>query len=316
MRSAVKRMASTPDKFVWIDGELTPWDQATVHISHLGWSTVAAVFDSINAYWNAQHRQLYALQLTEHLHRLLQSMKIMRLQTDLALEDLAEGALDLLRANGYRKDCRVRPVAYQPDADWFGTWTESRTSIFMTTAARKSWLGRQVGLRAGVSSWTRISDNSLSPRVKGISNYQNSRLALLEANLRGYDQPILLNAAGKVAESATACVFIVRDGRLITPSVTSGILESITRRSVIRLATELLNLPVQEREVDRTEMYIAEEMFLCGTNAEIRPIISIDDYQVGDGVAGPVTQRLTGLLNDLVRGNDSRFPEWRRPVYA
>ena len=113
-------MASTPDKFVWIDGELTPWDQATVHISHLGWSTVAAVFDSINAYWNAQHRQLYALQLTEHLHRLLQSMKIMRLQTDLALEDLAEGALDLLRANGYRKDCRVRPVAYQPDADWFG----------------------------------------------------------------------------------------------------------------------------------------------------------------------------------------------------
>ena len=104
--------------------------------------------------------------------------------------------------------------------------------------------------------------------------------------------------------------------RLITPSVTSGILESITRRSVIRLATEVLNLPVQEREVDRTEMYIAEEMFLCGTNAEIRPIISIDDYQVGDGVAGPVTERLTGLLNDLVRGNDSRFPEWRRPVYA
>ena len=309
-------MASSPDRFVWIDGELTPWDQATVHISHIGWSTVAAVFDSINAYWNPQHRQLYVLQLAEHLGRLGQSMKIMRLQTDLALEDLAEGALDLLRANGYRKDCRVRPVAYQPDADWFGTWTESRTSIFMTTAARKSWLGRQVGLRAGVSSWTRISDNSLSPRVKGISNYQNSRLALLEANLRGYDQPILLNAAGKVAESATACVFIVRDGRLITPSVTSGILESITRRSVIRLATELLDIPVEEREVDRTELYIADEMFLCGTNAEIRPVISIDDYQVGDGVMGPFTTRLAELFTDLARANDPRLPEWRQPVYA
>lgn len=309
-------MTSSPEQYVWIDGELTPWDQATVHISHLGWSTVAAVFDSINAYWNPAHRELYVLQLAEHLVRLSQSMKMMRLQTDLTPEDLAKGALELLRANGYRRDCRVRPVAYQPDADWFGTWTESRTSIFMTTEARKSWLSRPIGVRAGVSSWTRISDNSLSPRVKGISNYQNSRMALLEANLCGYDQPILLNAAGKVAESATSCVFVVRDGRLITPSVTSGILESITRRNVIRLATELLDVPVQEREVDRTEMYIADEMFLCGTNAEIRPVISIDDYQVGNGVMGPITQRLADLFGDLVRGDDSRFPEWRRPVYA
>ena len=309
-------MASSPEEYVWIDGELTPWDQATVHISHLGWSTVAAVFDSINAYWNPAHRQLYALQLVQHLDRLRQSMKMMRLQTDLTPEDLSNGALELLRANGYRRDCRVRPVSYQPDADWFGTWTESRTSIFMTTEARKSWLNRPIGVRAGVSSWTRISDNSMSPRVKGISNYQNSRLALLEANLRGYDQPIILNAAGKVAESATACVFIIREGRLITPSVTSGILESITRGSVIRLATELLDLPVQEREVDRTEMYVADEMFLCGTNAEIRPVISIDDYQVGDGVMGSITQRLADLFGALVRGDDSRFPEWRRPVYA
>ncbi len=309
-------MASTPDKFIWIDSELTPWDQATVHISHLGWSTVAAVFDSINAYWNPDHRQLYVLQLDNHLARLAQSMKVMRLPTALTPDELSEGALGLLRANGYRRDCRVRPVAYQPDADWFGTWTESRTSIFMTTAERKSWLGRQIGLRAGVSSWTRISDNSLSPRVKGISNYQNSRLALLEANLRGYDQPILLNATGKLAESATACVFIVRDGRLITPSVTSGILESITRQNVIKIATEVLDTPVDEREVDRTEMYIAEEMFLCGTNAEIRPVISVDEYQVGDGVIGPLTRRLADIFNELVRANDSRFPEWRQPVYA
>ena len=119
-----------------------------------------------------------------------------------------------------------------------------------------------------------------------------------------------------MAESATACVFIVRDGRLITPSVTSGILESITRRSVIRLATELLDIPVEEREVDRTELYIADEMFLCGTNAEIRPVISIDDYQVGDGVMGPFTTRLAELFTDLARANDPRLPEWRQPVYA
>ncbi len=171
-------------------------------------------------------------------------------------------------------------------------------------------------MRACVSSWTRVGDNQLSPRIKCISNYQNSRMALLEATLDGYDQPILLNSAGRVTEGPASCLFIVRDGVAITPSLTSGVLESITRTAVLRFCHDELGVPTQEREVDRTELYIADEIFFCGTGAEITPVAAVDHYRVGTGGVGPLTGRIERLFHDVVRGRHAGYAFWRRPIYT
>jgi branched-chain amino acid aminotransferase len=166
-----------------------------------------------------------------------------------------------------------------------------------------------------VSSWTRISDNVLSPRVKCLSNYQNSRLAAVEAKQNGYDQPILLNPQGKVTEGGASCLFIVRNGVAITPSASSGILESVTRATILRLCAETLGIPTEEREVDRTELYIAEEVFFCGTGAEVTPVGSVDGYTVGDGGVGPLTAKIESLFHDIVRGRHPVHTQWSIPVY-
>src|SRR5439155_1835415 len=208
--------------------------------------------------------QLYAYQFREHYARFARSMKLQRMEPRWSPEDLIQATLDLVRANGAREDTYISPLAYLGDSTFYGTQTESSTHVRIIAHPFESGLGTGRTTRACVSSWTRISDNVLSPRVKCISNYQNSRLAAIEAKMNGYDQPILLNHQGKVAEGGASCLFLVRDGIAITPSVTSGILESITRATILRLCREALGIPTEEREVDRTELYVADEVFFFG----------------------------------------------------
>ena len=303
-------------RYLWVDGALVPWGQATVHASTLGWSTMGAVFEGIKAYWNEAEGELYGWQFAEHYRRFAASMRLMRMRPQFAPEQLVAASCELLRANDCRHDAYVRPLAYHADATWFGDMEDSRTGIVITTAPFTSILGSGRAIRARVSSWTRVGDNQLSPRIKCISNYQNSRMALLEATLDGYDQPILLNSQGKVTEGPAACLFIVRDGVAITPSLTSGVLESITRTAVLRLCRDELGIPTQEREIDRTELYVADEVFFCGTGAEVTPVGSVDHYRVGGGGVGPLTARLERLFHDVVRGRHAGYAFWRTPVYA
>lgn len=305
---------TAPSRYVWMDGEIVPWAEATVHSSLLGWSTMSGVFEGIKAYWNPQTEELHGWQFHEHYRRFADSMRLMRMSPRFSPAELVRASLDLLRANGARCDSYVRPLAYF-ETTWFSALDDCPTRIIINTTPFASRFGTEHVLHVGVSSWTRISDNTISPRVKCISNYQNSRLALLDARNGGYDSAIILNAAGKVTEGPASCVFLVRNGVLITPSITSGILESITREAIIRLSREVLDLPVVEREVDRTELYLADEIFFCGTGAEIAPIVSVDRHPVGTGRAGPLTTRLEGLYHDLIRGRDPRYPEWRLPVW-
>ena len=176
-------------------------------------------------------------------------------------------------------------------------------------------LGTGRVVSCGVSSWSRLADNVMPPRAKAVTNYQNSRYVADEAKLNGHDFGLILNQQGKVAEASYACLYIIRDGVAITPPVTAGILESITRLVVKDLLEREMAVRVVERDVDRTELYIADEAFLCGTGAEIRAIGSIDNYRIGDGQPGPIVSRLEQLYHDLVRGADSRYDEWRSPVY-
>jgi branched-chain amino acid aminotransferase len=299
-----------------MDGELVPWERATVHASTLGWSTMGAVFEGIKAYWNADEGELYGWQFQEHYRRFAQSMRLQRMRPQFSAAQLVQASCDLLRANQCRGDTYVRPLAWHADATWFGDMEDSRTGIVITTAPFTSVLGSGKVIRACVSSWARVGDNQLSPRIKCISNYQNSRMALLEAVLDGYDQPILLNSAGKVTEGPASCIFIVRDGVAITPSLTSGVLESITRTAILRFCRDELGIPTQEREIDRTELYVADEVFFCGTGAEVTPVGWVDHYQVGDGGIGPITQRIERLFHDVVRGRHPGYAFWRTPIYA
>jgi branched-chain amino acid aminotransferase len=302
--------------YLWLNGEIVRWENAMVHASMLGWSTMAAVFEGIKAYWNPEESQLYAYQFHEHYQRFARSMKMQRMDSPWSPEDLVKASLDLVRANGAREDTYISPLAYFGDSIFYGTQTESSTHIRIISSPFQSGLGSGATTTACVSSWTRISDNILSPRIKCISNYQNSRLAAVEAKQNGYDQPILLNAQGKVTEGGASSLFLVRDGVAITPSKTSGILESITRDTILKLCREALAIPVEEREVDRTELYVADEVFFCGTGVEVRAVSNVDGYKVGDGAVGPITARIESRYHAIVRGRDPEYRSWSTPVYA
>ncbi len=300
----------TTTPFVWWDGKLTPWDQATVHATQLGPAGVSSVFEGIRGYWNAEQKRLFVFQLDAHLARFAQSIRLVRLQLPYSKDELRAAVLELVRANGIAHDCYIRPFAYS-EAGTFGGAPQPRAHVLIHTDNWASHLREDRAGAAMVSSWTRLSDNTMPPRVKASSNYLNSRYASEEAHRNGYDYAILLNANGKVAEGPGSCLMLLRGRKLITPGTTSGILESITRDVVLQLARERLALEVVEREVDRTELYVADEMFFCGTGVEIAPVVSVDRLPVGDGRPGPFTHRLIDCFHDLVRGIDPEHPEWR-----
>jgi len=292
------------------------WEDATVHVTAIGWSAVSAVFEGIRAYWNADQEELYVFRLPEHMQRLRQSMKMIRLEETWSMETLTEAIVDLLQANGVREDTYVRPLVYRGSGGrgrGFSSWGGS-TEVLINTNPNPTHLMTDRLVTACVSSWTRISDNVMPPRIKNVANYRNGQLAGMEAGLNGFDVALIMNQQGKVAEGGGSCFMMVRDGKLITPDVTQSILESITRDALIQLARDEMGLEVVERAVDRTELYICDELFMCGTAFEVTAIKSVDHYDVGDGKLGPITRRLEELLDDSFRGKTGIRPEWRTPV--
>jgi branched-chain amino acid aminotransferase len=303
----------TNTSFVWVDGKLIPENEALVPITMLGTAGVSLVYEGIRAYWNADARQLYVFQLDAHLERFEQSMRLTRMRQTIPTSAIRAGLLDLLRANHCAEDVYIRPFAFV-ESTAYSSVSNDTARIVISAMPNPTPVKSDRAVHACVSSWWRITDNVMPPRVKASSNYLNSRYAMEEARRNGYDVALLLNPSGKVAEAPGACLMIVRDGKLITPSITSGILESITRATIIRLCHEVLHIEVVEREVDRTELYVAREAFLCGTGSEITPIASVDRFTLGDGTIGPITQRIATLYQSVARGIDPRYPEWRTAV--
>ena len=306
----------TTPAYLWRGGELVPWEDATIHITGMAWASLSAVFEGIRGYWNEEQQELYVFRLQSHLDRLFSSMKLVRMTPPYSRSELSAAVIDLLRKNEAREDTYIMPMAYfSGDVAGYMAAYEQPGLVFITARPSASNLEADRGSHCCVSSWTRISDNVLPPRAKMLSNYENSRLVSTEARINGYDAGIILNPQGKVAEGSYACIFIVRDGVAITPGVTAGILESITRETAIRLFRETLGVPVVERDIDRTELYVADEIFLCGTYAEIEPVVSVDRYQVGNGQPGPLTQQVRRLYSDIVRGRDKSRPDWQTAVW-
>ena len=302
--------------YLWVDGVLTPWADATIHLSMLAWSSVSAVFEGVRAYRDPSNGQLYVFRLADHIERLQGSMKVLGMPPTFSRAELEHAVLQVLRSNEADQDWYLMPLAY------FRGWgphlisvEDQPVQVVVFGKAASSGLPRVPAIRCGVSSWRRLADDVMPPRVKAVPNYLNGRLAMLEARRSGDECAIMLNERGKVAEAPGACLFIVRGGVAATPRVTDSILESITRDAVLRLLAETIGIPVREREIDRSELYLAEEVFLCGTGWEVTPVIEVDGFPVGEGVVGPVTLKLMELYEDVVRGRDARYSLWRTPVY-
>ena len=312
----VKETVRETPAYLWHSGELVEWDKAMVHASLLGWSAISSVFEGIRAYWNDQRQELYIFHLDAHLKRLFQSMKIMRMASPFLAEELRLGITELLRANDYRCDTYIQPLAYFGGGiPGYLAVLERPGEILVTARPSPTNLDTPNVFHCNVSSWNRISDNVMPPRAKAITNYQNSRYVSTESRVNGYDFGIILNSQGKVSEASYACIFIVRDGVAITPPVSAGILESITREVVKELLEKELSVPVVERDVERTELYIADEVFICGTAVEVQAVGSVDKYQVGNGETGPVVARLRELFRQVVRGDLPAYAGWSTPVY-
>lgn len=304
----------TAEKHIWWNGEMVPEERALVPVTRLGWAGVEGVFEGMRGYYNGEHEELYVFRLYEHLDRLMRSMRLMSMTPRWQRDELANACSRTLRSNDCRQDVYLQPLAYVPDAGGGRFFESTGCEIYIDWWPTPSRLLSGHTETARVSSYRRVGEDMMPPRVKNLSNYRNSRLASREVRRDGYDTAILLNGAGHVAEGPSACIFLVRDGLVVTPDLTSGILESITRDAISSLCRESLGLRVQERVVDRTELHIADEVFRVGNAAEVTPITAIDGYTINDGKTGSITMQLARLLHDVARGVVVDYAAWRTPV--
>ncbi|HXM56522.1 MAG TPA: branched-chain amino acid transaminase [Candidatus Dormibacteraeota bacterium] len=298
----------------WMNGRIVPWDESRIHIHTDAVLRGASVFEGLRAYRSADGEDLLLFRVPDHMHRLFgTSMRFLRMREPYTPDELLRGTIDLLHANQVRDDAHIRVVVYFGESE-MGRELEADTGAFIVAFERPQSPRVTRGVRTTLSPWRRLSEGSMSPRVKASANYLNGRVAGLDARSKGFDTPVMLNEHGRVSEGPGQNVFLVRDGVLITPRTTDAILEGVTRTTIIGLASDL-GIPVEEREVDPTELYIAQELFFAGTAWEVTPVVEIDTYQVGDGTMGSLTAKLQAAYFDLVRGR-SHCPEgWLTSVY-
>jgi branched-chain amino acid aminotransferase len=305
---------NTVKRFIWFDGKIVDVNDAKINVLSPTSQFGLNVFEGIRCYWNKQSQQLYAFRLEDHLKRLKRSQKLLQMEDKYSMSELEKAFVDTVKANGYQEDIAVRQTLF---VDGFGSWSSASPVNMFISPIQKAKTNPEYnkkGLNCCISSWRRISDSSLSPRIKCGANYINSRMAQLEALKNGYDTAIFLNAHETVSEGPGSCLFKVKDGVLYTPLLTDSVLESITRDTVMKIS-KVLGIDTIERSIDRTELYTCDEAFLCGSAMEITPIFSIDKYAVGDGAQGKITKKIHVEYLKIVTGAVPEYLEWLTPIY-
>ncbi|MFF8633695.1 aminotransferase class IV [Streptomyces pilosus] len=311
-------MSTGYGRLIWRDGVLMPWEEATVHISSVGHASVSAAFEGVHAYWSSTREMLHGFRLREHMQRLLDSLRMSWMESAFDADALVDATVELLASwQAPGKDLHIRPWGFAA-----GTHCQQMVprgtpaEIAIETWEFESKLGQGRTCTLAVTSWPRFHPGASPASMKVFSNYHNGRLGNIDALARGADWPVFLNAAGHITESSGACIALVRRGRLITPPLSDGVLDSITRRTLIQLAREELGLDVETRPVERTELYLADEVFLMGTSAEVLPAVEVDGFPVGDGrTAGEITRAIESRYHDTVRAVTGNHDEWLTPVH-
>ncbi|MDP9381313.1 MAG: branched-chain amino acid transaminase [Chloroflexota bacterium] len=303
-------------KYAYHCGEIVPIEQAQVPITNHALNYGTGCFEGIRAYWSEDERQLFVFRLPEHYERLAASAHILMMQLPFPLAEMCELTTELLRRNEHSTDTYLRPLMYK-SARIIGVRLhdlEEQFSLF--TAPFGQYIETEGAARLRTSSWRRVEDTSIPARAKITGSYVNAAFSKSEAMLDGYDEALVLTEDGHVAEGSAENLFAVIGGKLVTPPVSDNILAGITRSTLIQLASEVLGVPTVERSLDRTELYVAQEVFLCGTGAEVVPVGEIDRRRVGTGQEGELTRELRETYSRVVRGRDPRYSDWLTPVYS
>ena len=300
--------------YVTMDQELVTQENAKISVLSPAVRFGAHIFEGIRGYWNAELQELFVFRLNEHLERLRSGMKMMRYDRIPSIAELEEQVLRTIRANRHDTDIGIRLSAYVMGEGFIDA--AGPVSIMCATDTSSPRPIESKLKTTMVTSWQRITDHAMPARLKCAANYQNSRLGLMQARAAGYDEAIFLTPQGKVAEGAGACLFMIRDGVPCTPPTSAGILESVTRDTMKQIYAECFNEDVIEREIDRSELYMAQELFFCGSAYEVSPIIAVDGITVDNGDIGTSTAAVWTEYERLVRGENSAHAEWRTPVYG
>ena len=299
----------------YFNKQFVPLSEAKVSIRTNALHYGSGVFEGIRAYWNASERQLFVFRLPEHYERMVNNCKVLKLKLDHDVKELCTITVDLVRRNHPEEDTYIRPIAYVSSEGLGPKLIGYETGFAIYTIPLGEYIDTSVGIKVGFSSWRRISDNSIPARCKVTGGYVNSALARTEAMEQGFDEALFLTQDGYLSEGSAENIFLVRNGTLITPDRSQDILEGITRDTLLILCREELGLTVIERQVGRTETYVADEVFFCGTGAQVSPVIEVDRRPVGSGKIGPVTARIQQLYFEVVKGNHAKYRRWCTPVY-
>lgn len=312
-RREKSKRAAPMGKWAFFEEEFVPLDEAKIGIGTHAFNYGTGCFGGIRAYWNQQKQQLYIFRAKKHLTRFLESCRLLNIVLPFSVDDLLGITIELLRRDEYRQDAYMRPIAYKATEDITPRLYDLEDAYAMFTRPQGNYIKLEV--TAGTSSWRRVDDNSIPARGKITGAYINSSFARTEAHWNGYDEAIVLNQDGHVSEGSAENFFLVRHGKLVTPSVHDNILEGVTRASVMELAKEELGMEVVERSIDRSELYLADEAFFTGTGAQVAAITEIDRRPLGAGAMGPITRQIQELYFKTVRGENDRFMHWLTPVY-
>ncbi|HET7685635.1 MAG TPA: branched-chain amino acid transaminase [Candidatus Limnocylindria bacterium] len=313
--AATSTAERSPDLWAFFRGELVPLREANVNVMTHAFNYGTGVFEGIRAYWNSDQEQLFALDLLPHYERILRSARLLMMEIPYSAQDLADATVEMLRRDGLREDVYIRPIVYK-SSEIIGVRLHNLdcdVTIFGVPFGQ--YIDTEGGIRAQVSTWRRTDDNAIPARGKICGAYVNGAFAKSEAQLNGYDEAIVLTQDGHVSEGSAENLFIVTGGVLVTPPVTDNILEGITRRRLMDIARDRLGVEVVERSIDRTELYSAEEVFLCGTGAQLSPVVEVDRRAIASGRPGPITRELSSIYFDAVRGRLDEYRDWLTPVY-
>ncbi len=304
------------DSTVFAGGRFQKYDDARVGLLTHGLNYGTGCFEGIRGYWNAGEKDLLLLQLREHYQRLHTSARILMMELPHTVDELVEITIELCLRNGFETNVYIRPLMYKAAEDVGVRLTGVPDAFAIIGVPFSKYFDAEAGLRTGVSSWRRIDDTIAPARAKITGAYINSALAKSEAQLNGFDEAIMLSMDGHVAEGSAANLFLVKNGKIVTPDPSQNCLEGITRRTILTLAENELGLPIVERMIDRSELYAADEMFLTGTAAGVTFISSVDHRAVGDGTMGPVTRELSRIFDGITGGNNPKYRSLLTPTYA
>ena len=301
-------------EYAYFKGEIVPYAEAKVSVLTHALNYGTGVFGGVRGYWNDEKKKMYLFRPYDHYHRFLNSTKMMCMKFDETPESMTQHTIDLLKKGAFKEDVYIRPLAYKSSEEIAVRLHDLDDEFSITALPFGKYVANDTNAHVTISSWRRLDDNVIPARGKISGAYANSAFIKTDALRSGFDEALVLTQAGHLSEGSAENIFMVRDGVLITPAVYENILEGITRRSVMELAATELGMEVVERPIDRTEIYICDELFMTGTAAQVTAITKVDHRPVGDGVMGPATAKLREFFFDIVYARNLKYADWNLEV--